>query len=80
MEYQSRVFIVASADGGRTFTNQELVSTPDTTKPKAGTEAANPQFIFTQGGAVQASTFSYHGVTSSNFYFQTQCHSGEPRH
>ncbi len=56
-EYQTRVFVAGSADGGRTFTDQELVSAPDpnviTGQNYTQTQAANPQFIFTQGTATQ---------------------------
>ncbi len=52
-QYQSRVFVVGSADGGRTFTDQELVSAPDPNENPTVTQAANPQFIFTQGTATQ---------------------------
>ncbi len=70
---ESRVFMVASADGGRTFTTQELVSDLQHLKggniPQTGTEAANPQIIFSQGTAIKASAFSYNGVTGSSFAF-----------
>jgi subtilisin-like proprotein convertase family protein len=58
---QSRVFMVASADGGRSFSAQELVSDllhhqndpvpgdPGVTVPVTATQASSPQIIFAQG-------------------------------
>ena len=63
---ESRVFMVGSADGGRSFTNQELASDLEhffndfnpsnaaTPVPNTGTEASSPQIVFSQGGRPKA--------------------------
>jgi len=82
LPFESKVFMVASADGGRSFTNQELVSdvqhyfnainpvTGGVINPdQSGTEASNPQIVFSQGGAQRPSFFTYNGKKSSTFFF-----------
>ncbi len=80
---ESRVFMAASADGGRQFTNQELVSDllhfradfiakdepAQVPILQTGTEAANPQIVFTQGAAQRPSFFVYNGQKSQTFFF-----------
>jgi subtilisin-like proprotein convertase family protein len=76
---ESRIFMVASADGGRNFTTQELVSDllhrQGGAIPQTGTQASSPQIIFSQGtgdGRVpggQVMVFYNDFYTNINQYF-----------